>query len=115
MTTLSEDNTIASATHCCELPSGRSVVLRLEGQQEELQVRSPSGDVEVRIVFTDAGPVVQLRGARLELQAAESIDVTCKRFAVQTTEGTTLHSEGDVNIKAAGDVDVQGKLVKLNC
>jgi hypothetical protein len=115
VTTRPENAPAPSATDSRDLPSGRSVVVRLNGPQEELEVRSPTGEVEVRIVLTDAGPLVQLRGARLELVSPESIDVNSKRFTVRTTEGTTLESEGDINVKALGDVDVQGKLVKLNC
>src|SRR5437763_1734785 len=96
------------------LPSGRSVVLRL-GDAEEIEVRSPAGDVEVRITLTDAGPVVQLRGARLQLEAPESIEVKCKRLTVETTEATALHSAGEVNIHADGDMDLRGKMLKLNC
>ncbi len=104
-----------AATECRELPSGRSVVLRIGDQHEELEIRSPTGDVEVCIHLTDAGPVVHLHGARLELDSPESIAVTCKRFSVDTTESTDLRSGGDINIKADGDIDAQGKLVKLNC
>jgi hypothetical protein len=98
-----------------ELPSGRSVVLRMTDGQEEVEVRSPAGDVEVRIILTDSGPVVQLRGARLELDAAESIKIACKRFELDTTEGTELRSAGQINVHATGDVDVKGRFIQLNC
>src|SRR5579859_547084 len=61
------------------LPSGRSVVVRVDGGKEELEVRSPNGDVEVRITLTDAGPVVSVRGARLELESPDAVSVNCRR------------------------------------
>jgi hypothetical protein len=97
------------------LPSGRSVVLRVSDAAEEIEVRSASGDVEVRITLTDAGPVVQLSGARLQLESPEFIEVKCKRLSVQTSEATDMHSAGDVNIHADGNMDLRGKLLKLNC
>jgi hypothetical protein len=98
-----------------DLPSGRSVVLRFGEGEEVIEVRSPTGDLEVCIVLTEAGPVVQLRGARLQLEAPESIEVACQRFAVHTTQATDLTSAGEIRVQATGDVDIQGKLVKLNC
>ena len=50
------------------LPSGRVVVLRTATGREELEVRAPDGQVEVHIVLTEAGPVVRLTAARLELE-----------------------------------------------
>jgi hypothetical protein len=106
--------TATAETETRELPSGRSVVLRLDGR-EEIEVRSPTGDVEVRIVLTESGPRVQLHAAQLELVSPEAIEVRCKRFAVDTSEGTELRSAGEIQVHAEQDVDVKGKLVKLNC
>jgi hypothetical protein len=80
------------------LPSGRSVVVRLAGGAEELEIRSPRGDVEVRVVLTDEGPVVRLSGARLELDAAETVAVNCRRFEV----------------RAEGDICLDGATIRLN-
>jgi hypothetical protein len=87
------------------LPSGRSVVLRV-GDAEELEVRSPDGEVEVRIVLTDAGPVVRLRAARLEVESAESVDVRCKNFNVRA---------GEVRVKTDGDIHMNAGVIRLNC
>ncbi len=80
------------------LPSGRSVVVRLAGGAEELEIRSPQGAVEVRILLTDSGPVVRLSGARLELDAAETVAVSCRRFEV----------------RAEGDICLDGAMIRLN-
>ena len=103
------------------LPSGRSVVVRVDGGKEELEVRSPDGDVEVRITLTDAGPVISLRGARLELEATDAVSVRCRQFEVNTSEGTTLASAGPVridgqelNVETEDDIRLKGKLIHLN-
>jgi hypothetical protein len=89
------------------LPSGRTVRIRASAEAEELEVRSPSGEVEVKITLTAAGPVVRLRSARLELEAAEDVAVRCRRFEVQASD--------EVRLRAAGDVHVNGEVVRLNC
>jgi hypothetical protein len=108
---VSPDNELQSR----DLPSGRSVVVRVSGVAEEIEVRSASGDVEVRITLTDAGPVVQLRGANLQLEAPESVELKCKRLFVHTSEATNMQSAGEINIHADGDMDLRGKVLKLNC
>jgi hypothetical protein len=80
------------------LPSGRSVVVRLAGGAEELEIRSPQGEVEVHILLAETGPVVRLRGARLELDAAETVAVNCRRFEV----------------RAEGDIRMDGAMIRLN-
>jgi hypothetical protein len=104
------------------LPSGRSVVVRVGRTGEEIEVRSPEGDVEVRICLTAAGPVVQLRGARLELESAESMDVRCQRFTVEADE-VDLHCAGNIHMQAQGELRIRteeathinGKMINLNC
>lgn len=97
------------------LPSGRSVVLRVAGEQEELEVRSPTGEVEVRITLSSEGAVVNLRAARLELESAETVTVNCRRFAVNSAEGTDLNSGGELRIKTEGDMHFNGGVIHLNC
>lgn len=87
------------------LPSGRSVILRV-GDTEELEVRSPDGEVEVRIVLTDAGPVVRLRAAKLELETIDSVDVRCKNFNVTAEE---------MRVQTAGDTHINAAVIRLNC
>ncbi len=104
------------------LPSGRSVVIRVTGAAEELEVRSPGGAVEVRITLTDQGPVVRLSGARLELEAADNIALHCRRLEVNTTESTHLHSAGslqlsgqEMRVQTTGDIHMNGDVIRLNC
>jgi hypothetical protein len=104
------------------LPSGRTVQITLDGN-EQIQVFAPGGELEVSLQFTDTGPVLRLRGARLELEAPEDIQVRCGKFAVQSREETTLHSDGNINITAGGEMRVKtdkathidGEMLYLNC
>ena len=105
------------------LPSGRTVVVRADGRGEAIEVRSAAGEIELRIALTEHGPVLTLRGARLEIDAAETVAVNCRHFAVHTTDGMVFDAAGDIalrsgadtRLRSAGDTYVDGRLVNLNC
>ena len=104
------------------LPSGRSVCVTADDRREQIEVRSPQGEVEVRIVMTEDGPVLSLRGARLEIDSTDTVALRCKRFEIEASEGIALQG-GDVNIRSTGDIHTQsagqtfidGDYVNLNC
>jgi hypothetical protein len=115
------ERTTSKRTRLRRLPSGRSVVLKMAGAQEEIEVRSPDGTVEVCITLTDCGAVVSLRGGRLELQSPDSVVVNSRRFEVNTTEGTQLNSTGDLQVtgrelrvQAESDIHMTGAVIHLN-
>lgn len=88
------------------LPSGRSVIVRVEDSEERLEVHSPDGEIELTVVLTDSGPVVRLRGGRLELDGGE-VALRCRNFSVAAEE--------EIRLRAGGDVHVNGEVVRLNC
>jgi hypothetical protein len=97
-------------------------VVKVAGDREELEIRDAEGEVEVCVILTVEGPVVRVRGGRLELDAVDTIAVRCRRFEVQTAESTELGSAGDVRIagrelrvKTQDDIHLNGKFVRLNC
>src|SRR5438067_13914917 len=79
--------------------------------------------MELRIALTDQGPVLTLRGARLEIDAADTVAVNCRHFAVHTTDGVVLDAAGGIalrsgaetHLRSAGDTYIDGRLVNLNC
>ena len=103
------------------LPSGRSFVMRLDDAGEQLEIRSPGGELEVSIVLGPDGPVVRLRGARLEVDSPE-IALRCRTFDVQATSALNLQSQGDLRLKgdeiralATRDIHLNGAFIRLNC
>ena len=84
--------------------------------------RTKRGMHRLSITLTDAGAVVRMHGGRLELQAPDAVVVSSRRFEVNTTEGTQLHSAGDLNItsremrvQTASDIHMNGGVIHLNC
>lgn len=105
------------------LPSGRSVLVRADERGERVEIRSPGGELELRIALTESGPVLTLRGARLEIDSTDTVAVNCRRFELNTTEGVALKAAGDIDLRSAaefrlktqGDTWIDGKMVMLNC
>jgi hypothetical protein len=96
------------------LPSGRKVGVSLDVGGESLEVYSPSGQLEVRIDLTDAGPLVRLVGARLELEATDTVSVKARNFVVEATEAINMKCAEDMHVESTNDVYVQGAVIWLN-
>jgi hypothetical protein len=104
------------------LPSGRSVLVKVAKDCEELEIRDPEGEVEVCVSLTADGPVVRVRSGRLELDAVDTVAVRCQRFEVQTAESIDLGSSGpvritgeEVRVKTEDDIHLNGQVIRLNC
>lgn len=105
------------------LPSGRKVRVRVDDEGETLEVRSPTGEIEVGIRLTSDGPVLQLRGVRLEIDSTDTVAVNCKRFELRADEALALRSGGDISVQTDADIAVRsegqthfdGDWVNINC
>ncbi|WP_406695660.1 hypothetical protein V5E97_32110 [Singulisphaera sp. Ch08] len=104
------------------LPSGRTLVVRVGAEGEELEVRDRGGALELSISLTEAGPMVRIRAARIALESPETISLQCRRFEVDATEAVQLQSGGEVRIGARemrvrteADVHLDGAMIRLNC
>lgn len=96
------------------LPSGRKVALVIGEDGEEVRVHAPDGQVEVTITLTEAGPVVRLSAAKLQLDAVEEVAVNCRDFKVEATGGVNIQSADEVHVKSPKDVFVEGAVIWLN-
>jgi hypothetical protein len=96
-----------------DLQRGRSLVVEADGVDDLVELRAPSGALEIRLRITDAGPVLELESVRLALRAAEAIDVQAPEFNVAAGE-ITLTGQADVRVDAGGDVHVTGETIRLN-
>jgi hypothetical protein len=103
------------------LPRGRTLVLRIGSAGEDIEIRSAAGEIELRIALTDAGPVVSLRGARVEVDAAD-VAFRCRDFDVQASGAARLASAGEMRLEAGEiraetkhDIHLNGAFIRLNC
>lgn len=75
---------------------------------EGLSIDGPGG-VELCVVFTELGPVVRLRGARVEIEAAEELRLTARRVVVQGQERVDLASSGELALSARADLTLHAE------
>jgi hypothetical protein len=96
------------------LKEGRTLSVEQSGTDELVEIRSSSGQVEVRIRLTEEGPVLQMESARLRLKASESVEIESKRIEIRATETVQLASKDEIKVEAEGEVRVNGKMIWLN-
>ena len=96
------------------LREGRTLTVEQSGTDELVEVRSSSGQVELRIRLTEEGPVLQMESARLQLKASEAVEIESKRVEIRATETVQVTSKDEVKVDAEGDVRVNGKTIWLN-
>lgn len=96
------------------LREGRTPSVEQSGQDELVEIRSSSGQVELRIKLTEDGPVLQMESARLQLKASEAVEIESKRVEIRATETVQIASKDEVKVDAEGDVRVNGKTIWLN-
>ena len=96
------DHRNAPAPRSHALPSGRHVVVKIENGAEHLEIRSPAGEVEVRIELTDAGPIVKLHAAELQLGSPGKIALQCGELELTTERNATLSVGGELTLTTDG-------------
>jgi hypothetical protein len=89
------------------------------------------GAVEIELGWSPAGPVARVRAARIDVDTTADINVRCKSFQVQASEGINLRAggafessaeavelearTGRIVARANDDVQLLGEEVLLNC
>lgn len=105
-----------------KLESGRTVTLQGEVGSEIVEICGADGRVEVSILIGADGPVVKLTGARLELEATDTVAIKARHFDVQASETARIHADGhltftsglDTRVVADGEVHMLGSMIWLN-
>jgi hypothetical protein len=95
-----------SETRDVYLKDGRTLTIGSQAGKELVEIRSSSGQVEVRIVLTEQGPVLQMDAVKLELHAEEKIELASKRVEIKASE--------EMEIEAKADLRVRGNKIWLN-
>ena len=87
------------------LPSGRTVLIT---DDERIEVHGSKG-VEVTILLSDAGPVVKLQGAQVQLEATEALSLRCKSLTVDTDDDLSLRSGGAITLETQDELRLQSE------
>jgi hypothetical protein len=96
------------------LRDGRTLSVENAGTGELVEIRSSSGQVELRIKLTEEGPVLQMESVRLQLKASEAVEIESARVEIKATETLQLASDNEIKVDGAGEVRVNGKMIFLN-
>lgn len=105
------------------LSSGHEVRFSEEEAGERIEVRSGSGDVELTITLTKAGPVVRISGSQLQMESSGKLSIRCeeldvrttKKMKVETGEAIELRTSGEIRMRSAEQTFIDGDYVNLNC
>jgi len=96
------------------LREGRTLTVEPSGRDELVEIRSSSGQVELRIKLTEDGPVLQMESVRLQLKASEAVEIESRRVEIRAGEALELSSGNEVKVEGEGEVRVNGKMIFLN-
>jgi hypothetical protein len=96
------------------LRDGRTLSVETAGADELVEIRSSSGQVELRIKLTEEGPVLQMEAVRLQMKASEAVEIESKRVEIKATETLQLASDNEIKVDGEGEVRVNGKMIYLN-
>jgi len=90
------------------LRDGRKLVIGEQGSEQLVELRSESGMVELRILLTEQGPVLQVEAAKLSLKASESVEIESPRVAIKASEQLDVGA-GRVRVEAEHDLKLEAK------
>lgn len=96
------------------LREGRTLSVEAVGADDLVEIRSSSGQVELRIKLTEEGPVLQMESVKLQLKASEAVEIESKRVEIKATETLELASDNEIKVDGEGEVRVNGKMIFLN-
>jgi hypothetical protein len=92
--------------------SGREVALQ-GSQQDHLVVRSPTGQIELSVRFTEHGPVLSFTSAALDLVSPGAVTLDCGSLRVRARDGIALETSGDIVQNAKGTLRGEADDVSL--
>jgi hypothetical protein len=106
----------------CDLPSGRQLAIRVDGDREQLVLVGLDGAVELQVVLTEDGPVLRMPSARVELAGADELHLAARRLHLQGEESVKVSSGGTVEVDSVGetkftaedDMHLKGKIIYIN-
>ncbi len=105
-----------------KLPSGRRIETSSHQTEDLVEISEPDGRISITIRLTEAGPVMTVEGARLELKSAESISMKAPKVKIEAEEEAVIDSRGKLKVNAGDEMAIHsekdlvmtGDLIHLN-
>ena len=91
------------------LNSGRQIVAHSKGDEELLEIREADDRILLEVRLTQSGPVISVKGARLELSAMEEISLDARKINIHSEEQTRINSQGGLAIDTRENVDIKSR------
>ncbi|HRI64637.1 MAG TPA: hypothetical protein PK156_10360 [Polyangium sp.] len=96
------EKTTALVPQSVVLPSGRAIEVEAQADADVLRFRAPSGECVLTIHLTDAGPVVRVAGADLEVRSAKRLSLDCEEFQLRAAKSAAIEVGGDLRERVGG-------------
>ena len=102
------------------LRDGRKLVVSEHAGDQLVEIRNESGMLEIRILLTEQGPVLQMEGARLSLKGSEAVEIESPHVAIKADQlelaagRLRIDAEHDIKVEAKEEVVVVGLPIHLN-
>jgi hypothetical protein len=97
-----------------ELPGKQRLQVHNSARHSELALLAADGRVQLRVIVTPDGPVLQIDGGRLTVRSSGDLALEAERLALVGRSGLTLHSDADVVIHASNDVHSVGRIQHIS-
>jgi hypothetical protein len=104
------------------LDSGRQIVAHSKGDEELLEIREADDKIVLEVRLTQSGPIISVKGARLELSAMEEISLDARKINIHSEKQTRISSKGgleidtreNIDIRSREDIKLESKVIHLN-
>lgn len=98
-----------SKTQKITLASGRQIIAGSKGDKELLEIKEADDKLLMTVRLTDSGPVISLKGAKLELSGMEEISLDAEKINIHSKNQTRISSRGDLEIHTQKDIDIKSR------
>jgi hypothetical protein len=85
------------------LASGRRYEMTAGEAGDQLTVRSRGGEIVLRIVVTDAGPVLSFSGASIDIAATQRLRLEGEEVLVRASGNVAIEAGGSLRERVGGD------------
>ena len=105
-----------------KLISGRELEISSRADADLIEIFEPGGELVIKFLLTENGPVMKVEGCKLDLKGAESIALRAPTIEISAEEKARVESKGtleidsvkEMGIHSDEDIRVVGKIIHLN-